>query len=146
VRGPKIRVILRFGSELRAILSVTMRYPISDHARELAITDFRFAARADAVLTDRAGRSYLVYAPVWPTPKPRPPAPNFTDVVPAPTTRRVAEWALYAFWGAAAAAAIWFVFLLPRAQGSPTPIPAPIHPLPNSLASFSASLPHTPAP
>jgi hypothetical protein len=142
VRGPKIRVILRFGSELRAILAVTMRYPISDNARELAITDFRFAARADAVLTDRTGRRYLVYAPVRPAPKPHPPAPTFTeDVVPAPT-RRVAQWALYALWGAAAAAAIWFVFLAPRAEGPP----APIRPLPNSLASFSASLPHTPAP
>jgi hypothetical protein len=120
-----------------------MRYPISDNARELAITDFRFTARGYAVLTGRAGRSYLVYAPVWPTPKPQPPAPAppLDDDVPAPT-RRVAAWTLYALWGAAAAAAIWFVFLVPRAEGPP----APIRPVPNSLASFSASLPHTPAP
>jgi hypothetical protein len=122
-----------------------MRYPISDNARELAITDFRFTARAYAVLTDRAGRSYLVYAPVRPKPKPQlqpqPPPPPLDDDLPAPT-RRVAAWALYALWGAAAAAAIWFVFLVPRAEGPPAPIRA----MPGSLASFSTSLPHTPAP
>jgi hypothetical protein len=117
-----------------------MRYPISDNARELAITDFRFSAQTYALLTDRSGRSYLVYAPVWAAPKPQPHAPALPAPAPeagvAAPTRRVAEWALYALWGAAAAAAIWFVFLPPRAQGPPPPV----RPMTASFESFSASL------
>jgi hypothetical protein len=112
-----------------------MRYPISDAVRELAITDFRFATRADGVLTDRNGRIYLLYAPAPPAPKPQP-APVFDVEVPRPAIR-FAEWALYALCGAAAAAAIWFVFVVPRAQGAP----ASIRPMPASLAAYPASFP-----
>ena len=63
-----------------------MRYPISDHARELAITDFRFTARAYAVLTDQRGRSYLAYAPVWPAPKPAAPTSQPSALKTRPAT------------------------------------------------------------
>ncbi|MDB5043419.1 MAG: hypothetical protein JWN27_4145 [Candidatus Eremiobacteraeota bacterium] len=112
-----------------------MRYPISNAVRELAITDFRFATRADGVLTDRSGRVYLLYAPAE-RPAANPPAPVFHEDVPRPA-RRFAEWALYALCGAAAAAAIWFVFVVPRAQGAP----ASVRPMPASLASFPTSFP-----
>ena len=109
-----------------------MRYPISNGARELAITDFRFATRPAGVLTDRSGRIYLLHAPVRRATNP--PAPVFHEDVPRPA-RRFAEWALYALCGAAAAAAIWFVFVVPRAQGAP----ASVRPMPASLASFPTS-------
>jgi len=116
-----------------------MRYPISDHTRELAITDFRFTARAHAVLTDRSGRTYLAYAPVWTAPvaaaperAPEPAAPVADDV--SAPTRRAAEWALYALWGAAALAAIWVIFLAPRADGTAPRVPPA--PASASLASF----------
>jgi hypothetical protein len=126
-----------------------MRYPIWGNARELSITDFCFATSADGVLTDRSGRSYLVYAPARPAaarpvpalPAPSPPAPVFDEEVPRPA-RRFAEWALYALCGAAAAATIWFVFVVPRAQGAPPsvrPIPASLTSFP---ASFSGMMPH----
>lgn len=111
-----------------------MRYPISEGARELSITDFRFAGRADGVLTDRSGRNYLLYAPA--PPPPNPPLPAFDNDVPRPA-RRVAQWVLYALWGAAAAATVWFVFVVPRAQGTPVPV----RPIPPSLAKLSASSP-----
>jgi hypothetical protein len=113
-----------------------MRYPISDTARELAITDFRFATRPDGVLTDRSGRSYLLYAPARPASDP--PAPDPDADVPRPS-RRFAEWALYALCGAAAAAAVWFVFVVPSVQGTP----ASVRPIPASLGSFPASPPGT---
>jgi hypothetical protein len=114
-----------------------MRYPISEGPRELSITDFHFAGRADGVLIDRSGRSYLLYAPAPPPSKPAPPA-ALDDDVPRPA-RRVAHWVLYALWGAAAAATVWFVFIVPRAQGAP----APVRPIPASLTRLSASSPLT---
>jgi hypothetical protein len=78
--------------------------------RDLAITDFRFAARADGLLTDRRGRSYLTFAPI-----PRAPAAALAaldEIVPGPT-RRLAEWAVYGLCGGAAAAALWFAFIVP---------------------------------
>jgi hypothetical protein len=121
-----------------------MNYPIWNNARELSITDFCFATIAEGVLVDRNGRCYLVYAPSRPAAgRPNPPAPVFNDDkddagdndVPRPA-RRFAEWALYALCGAAAAAAIWFVFVVPRPQGAPTSV----RPIPASLSSFPASI------
>lgn len=77
--------------------------------RDLAITDFRFTMRGDSVLRDRAGRTYLVFAPPA---KAAPPPPPLDEVVPGPT-RRLAEWAVYGLCGGAAAAAMWFSFFVP---------------------------------
>jgi hypothetical protein len=77
--------------------------------RDLAITDFRFAPRAEGVLTDRSGRSYLVFAPIARAPKP--PA-SLDEIVPG-AARRMAEWAVYGLCGSAAAAALWFAFIVP---------------------------------
>jgi hypothetical protein len=139
--GPPLELdpFLRSDSELDAILGVPMNYPIWDNARELSISDFSFATIADGVLTDRSGRSYLVYATAPARPAPNPPAPVFNDEddgVPRPA-RRFAEWALYALCGAAAAAAIWFVFVVPRAQAAPQPV----RPIPPSLSTLPASFP-----
>ncbi len=117
-----------------AILAVTMRYPIPGRARDLAITDFRFAVRAAAVLTDRSGRTYLVYSPIPPPLEPL--APVLDEDVPRPA-RRLAEWVLYVLWGVAAAAAFWFVFLVPRDEAPD----ALVRPMPASFASLSASFP-----
>jgi hypothetical protein len=78
--------------------------------RDLAITDFRFVTHADGVLTDRRGRSYLLFAPI-----PRAAAaavPTLDEIVPGPT-RLLAEWAVYSLCGGAAAAALWFAFIVP---------------------------------
>jgi hypothetical protein len=76
--------------------------------RDVAITDFRFVARAEGLLTDRRGRSYLVFAPIAAAP----PAVTLDEVVPGPT-RLLAEWAVYSLCGGAAAAALWFAFIVP---------------------------------
>jgi hypothetical protein len=86
-----------------------------ERPRDLAITDFRLTMRPHGVLTDRSGRSYLVYASsVRP---PEFPAPVLHQDVAEPA-RRFTEWALYAFCSAAAVAAIWFGFLAPE-YGAP---------------------------
>ncbi|MEA2718427.1 MAG: hypothetical protein QOJ39_291 [Candidatus Eremiobacteraeota bacterium] len=78
--------------------------------RDVAITDFRFAPRADGFLTDRRGRTYLLFAPI---PRaPAPPAARLDEIVPGPT-RVLAEWAVYSLCGGAAAAALWFAFIVP---------------------------------
>jgi hypothetical protein len=77
--------------------------------RDLAITDFCFEMRGESVLRDRAGRTYLVFAP---PPKAAPPPPPLDEIVPGPT-RRIAEWAVYGLCGGAAAAAMWFSFFVP---------------------------------
>ncbi|MBV9439193.1 MAG: hypothetical protein JOZ24_04290 [Candidatus Eremiobacteraeota bacterium] len=78
--------------------------------RDLAITDFRFEMRTEGVLTAGGGRRYLVFARI---PRaPNPPALVLDEVVPAPT-RRLAEWAVYGLCGGAAAAALWFAFIVP---------------------------------
>jgi hypothetical protein len=78
--------------------------------RDLAITDFRFVMRPESVLTDRSGRSYVVFARI---PRaPNPPAHPLDEVVPGPT-RRLAEWAVFGLCGGAAAAALWFAFVVP---------------------------------
>jgi hypothetical protein len=77
--------------------------------RDLAITDFRFEMRGESVLRDRAGRTYLVFAPPA---KAAPPPRPLDEIVPGPT-RRLAEWAVYGLCGGAAAAAMWFSFFVP---------------------------------
>jgi hypothetical protein len=76
--------------------------------RDLAITDFRFVACPDGVLTDRAGHSYLTFARI---PRAQP-LPTLDEIVPGPT-RLIAEWAVYSLCGGAAAAALWFAFIVP---------------------------------
>jgi hypothetical protein len=78
--------------------------------RDVAITDFRFATRADGILTDRSGRRYLVFAPIPAVA--RTAFATLDEVVPGPT-RRLAEWAVYSLCGGAAAAAVWFAFIVP---------------------------------
>jgi hypothetical protein len=74
--------------------------------RDVAITDFRFDMRTEGVLTDRSGRSYLVYAQIARAELP------LDEVVPG-ATRRLAEWAVFGLCGGAAAAAVWFAFIVP---------------------------------
>jgi hypothetical protein len=74
--------------------------------RDVAITDFRFDVRTEGVLTDRRGRTYLVFAQI-----PRAAMP-LDEVVPR-ATRRLAEFAVYGLCGGAAAAALWFAFIVP---------------------------------
>jgi hypothetical protein len=74
--------------------------------RDVAITDFRFDMRTEGVLTDRRGRSYLVYAHI-----PRAAMP-LDEYVPS-ATRHLAEAAVYGLCGGAAAAALWFTFIVP---------------------------------
>jgi hypothetical protein len=77
--------------------------------RDVAITDFRFVTRAERILTDRRGRSYLVFAPIAHVPQA---VAALDEFVPGPT-RRLAEWAVYGLCGGAAAAALWFAFIVP---------------------------------
>ncbi|HZW54491.1 MAG TPA: hypothetical protein VFF00_10665 [Candidatus Elarobacter sp.] len=76
--------------------------------RDLAITDFRFTMRPEGLLTDRAGRSYVVFARIPRVPK----LTTLDEVVPGPT-RLLAEWAVYGLCGGAAAAALWFSLIVP---------------------------------
>jgi hypothetical protein len=80
--------------------------------RDVAITDFRIDARAESMLTARDGRVYLVFAPATRALRQRPPAPALDEVLPAPT-RRLAEWSVFGVCAAAAAAALWFAFVVP---------------------------------
>jgi hypothetical protein len=82
-----------------------------ERPRDLAITDFRLTMRPAGVLTDRSGRSYLVYASTVRPPEFALPA-RYESVSQA--ARRFSEWALYAFCSAAAATAIWFGFVAPQ--------------------------------
>ncbi|HEV3086925.1 MAG TPA: hypothetical protein VGX96_06830 [Candidatus Elarobacter sp.] len=99
--------------------------------RDLAITDFRFAERPDVVLAGRNGHSYLLYARSV-----RAPAHDalVTGDGSGNVARRVAEFAVYTFGGAAAVTAMWFGFLVPVA------------PAPATTAAFTTSPPAQPAP
>jgi hypothetical protein len=74
--------------------------------RDVAITDFRFDMRTEGVLTDRSGRSYLVYAQITRAAVP------LDEFVPS-ATRHLAEAAVYGLCGGAAVAALWFTFIVP---------------------------------
>lgn len=78
-------------------------------ARDVAITDFRFDTRVQGMLTDRSGRTYLVFAPIR---RASAQVLVLDEVVPGPT-RLLAEWAVYVLCGGAAAAALWFAFIVP---------------------------------
>jgi len=77
--------------------------------RDVAITDFRFVTRAQGVLVDRSGRRYLTFAPI---PRAAALVTTLDEFVPGPT-RLLAEWAVYGLCGGAAAAAVWFAFVVP---------------------------------
>lgn len=79
-------------------------------SRDVAITDFRFESSADCIVTDRKGRRYLLFASIPHVL--RPVGAPLDEVVP-PSTRRLAEWGVYTLCGAAAAAALWFSFVVP---------------------------------
>jgi len=79
---------------------------------DVAITDFRFDTKVESVLVDGAGRAYLILAHRPGTPRRRPPEPALEEIVPGPT-RRLAEWAVFGLCGGAAAAALWFAFVVP---------------------------------
>ncbi len=78
--------------------------------RDLAISDFQFESRPERILTAADGRSFLVLA--LSLRAPLLPAPALDEIVPGPT-RRVAEWAVYALCGGAAALGLWLTFILP---------------------------------
>jgi hypothetical protein len=59
-------------------------------------------------LTDRSGRSYLVFARIA-----RAKLPRALDEVVAEPTRLVAEWSVYGLCGGAAIVALWFAFIVP---------------------------------
>jgi hypothetical protein len=78
--------------------------------RDLALTDFTFVGRPAGVLHARGGHRYLLFAP---NPQAASDVPAVLDeVVPTPT-RRLAEWTVYGLCGGAAAAAMWFAFIVP---------------------------------
>jgi len=77
--------------------------------RELAITDFRFAARVESVLSDRNGRRYLVYA----RSRAAKPAIHVLAEGEPELTRRLVEWTLGTLVGGFVATTIWFGFLVP---------------------------------
>ncbi len=81
-----------------------------DRPRDLAITDFRFVQHAESVLTAADGRRYLVYAAI--ARAPQGPGAGLDEIVAGPT-RLLAEWAVYGLCGGAAAAALWFAFVVP---------------------------------
>ena len=82
--------------------------------RDVALSDFRFTTRAEGVLSLQSGRSYLILAHVAlaNAHAMRPPVPALEEVVPGPT-RRLAELSVYGVCAAAAAAALWFAFIVP---------------------------------
>ena len=97
--------------------------------RDVAITDFRFVMRPEAVMTGRHGRSYLVFA----RPRLAPPyLERAGDDAVSSATRRFAEWVFFTLCGGTAVLAIWFAFL------------TPIAPMP-SIARSSAAPSSTPA-
>jgi hypothetical protein len=80
-----------------------------DRPRDVAISDFHIVGRPEGVLT--AGlRRYLVFAPILAAGAAGP--VTLDEIVPAPA-RRLAEWAVYSLCGGAAAAALWFAFVVP---------------------------------
>lgn len=81
-----------------------------ERPRDVAITDFRFVPRPEGVLAGPHGRSYLVFARI---PRaPQAPEAVLDEIVAAPA-RRFAEGAVYLLCGGAAAAALWFAFIMP---------------------------------
>jgi hypothetical protein len=82
-----------------------------DRPRDVSLTDFTFVGRPAGVLHARGGHRYLLFAPI-----PRAAADvrvaALDEVVAAPT-RRLAEWVVYGLCGGAAAAAMWFAFIVP---------------------------------
>lgn len=80
--------------------------------RDVAISDFRFTTTAEGVLSFQSGRSYLILAHAALANALRPPVPALEEVVPGPT-RRLAELSVYGVCAAAAAAALWFAFVVP---------------------------------
>lgn len=78
--------------------------------------------RSYGVLTDRSGRTYLIYAR---NPRAAEPAAAVPDEAVPAATRRFVEWAVYALCGGAAVIAIWFIFLIPVA--APVAAPPPSH-------------------
>ncbi|BDE08076.1 hypothetical protein WPS_33520 [Vulcanimicrobium alpinum] len=78
-----------------------------ERPRDVAITDFRFVQRVDGVLRLRDGRRVLMSARI-----PRAADASLDEVVAAPA-RRAAEWTVYGLCGGAAAAALWFAFVVP---------------------------------
>jgi hypothetical protein len=82
-----------------------------DRPRDVSLTDFTFVGRPDGVLHARGGHRYLLFAPI-PQAAPDVRVAVLDEVVPAPT-RRLAEWTVYALCGGAAAAAMWFAFIVP---------------------------------
>jgi hypothetical protein len=79
--------------------------------RDVAITDFAFVPRAEAIVTTRAGRTYLLFTRIARV-LTSPPRGSLDEVIPA-GTRRVAEWVVYSLCGGAALAALWFAFIVP---------------------------------
>ncbi|MDB5040221.1 MAG: hypothetical protein JWN27_947 [Candidatus Eremiobacteraeota bacterium] len=82
-----------------------------DRPRDVALTDFTFVGKPAGVLHARGGHRYLLFAPI-PRAAPDAAASVLDEVVPAPT-RRLAEWTVYGLCGGAAAAAMWFAFIVP---------------------------------
>jgi hypothetical protein len=78
-----------------------------ERPRDVAITDFRFAPRPESLFASANGRHYLVFARI-----PRAAVGTLDEVVATPA-RRFAEWAVYSLCGGAAAAALWFAFIVP---------------------------------
>ena len=79
--------------------------------RDVALTDFRVPARPAGVLHVRSGQRYLLFA--GPARAARATVTVALDeIVPAPA-RRLAEWSVYGLCGGAAAAALWFAFIVP---------------------------------
>ena len=82
-----------------------------DRPRDVSLTDFTFVGTPAGVLHVRGGHRYLLFAPVLRA-APDVQATVLDEVVPAPT-RRLAEWTVYGLCGGAAAAAMWFAFIVP---------------------------------
>ncbi|HEY0380732.1 MAG TPA: hypothetical protein VGC72_00790 [Candidatus Elarobacter sp.] len=81
----------------------------TQYRRDIAITDFRFAMRAGGVLTDRSGRSYLIYDRIERAPA-RPTLAVALDDDISGASRRLADWALCTLCAVFYSAAIWFAF------------------------------------
>lgn len=79
-----------------------------DRPRDVSITDFRFRPSAAQIVVTREGRRLLLFARIARAAE----APALDEIVPG-ATRRVAEWAVYGLCGGAAAAALWFAFIVP---------------------------------
>ncbi len=95
--GARLRAFLRENADL-------------DRPRDVALTDFAFVGHPASVLRALGGHRYLLFAIPRAAADMR--AAVLDEVVPAPT-RRLAEWTVYALCGGAAAAAMWFAFIVP---------------------------------